>query len=269
MVLQWKKQTEQKRGAPAAASQRSPQGPAGKRCYVIGDVHGRRDLLEGLLDQIRIDAARHDRTIIIVCVGDLIDRGLDSKGVIELARARPVDHAQWVFLKGNHEEALVDGLNGRPALLLQWLQFGGFETARSYGVEIGALFGRDAETVETVLQQAIPKPDLDFMAGFIDSARFGDYGIVHAGVRPGIAFGEQATRDLRWIREEFIESDADHGLMILHGHTIFDEVDVRPNRIGLDTGAYRTGKLSALWIDGAERGVLTQVGAPGEDKGWW
>jgi serine/threonine protein phosphatase 1 len=269
MILQRKKQAVQKPSASMASHQRLPQGPQGKRCYVIGDVHGRRDLLEGLLDQIRTDAARHDRAIIIVCVGDLIDRGIESRGVIELVRSRPVDWAHWVFLKGNHEEALVDGLEGRPALLLQWLQFGGFETARSYGVEIGALFGRDADTVEAILQQAIPKADLDFMAGFIDSARFGDYGIVHAGVRPGVAFGEQTTRDLRWIREEFIESDADHGLMIIHGHTIFDEVDVRRNRIGLDTGAYRTGRLSALWIDGAERGVLTQTGEPGEDKGWW
>lgn len=264
MALSWLKQ----KGA-RQTDLRTPQGPDGKRCYIIGDVHGRRDLLEGLFEQIRTDAARHDRSRIIVFVGDLIDRGVDSRGVIELVRSRPVDDAQWVFLKGNHEEALVDGLTGQPGRLLQWLQFGGYETARSYGVEIGALFARDAETVEGILQQAVPRADLDFMAGFIDSARFGDYGIVHAGVRPGVSFSDQTTRDLRWIREEFIESDADHGLVIVHGHTISDAVDMRANRIGLDTGAYRSGRLSALWIDGAERGVLTQIGEPGEDKGWW
>lgn len=262
MVMSWLKP----KSGPAPEP-RTPHGADGKRCYIVGDVHGRRDLLEGLFDQIRADAARHDKNTIVVLVGDLIDRGPESRGVIDLVRSRPFDKAQWVFLKGNHEEALVDGLSGQPGRLLQWLQFGGYETARSYGVDIGALFARDADTVESILQQAIPRADIDFIAGFIDSAKFGDYGIVHAGVRPGVAFGDQTTRDLRWIREDFIESDADHGLMIVHGHTISDSVDMRANRIGLDTGAYRTGRLSALWIDGADRGVLTQTGEPGEDKG--
>lgn len=245
-----------------------PKGPAGKRCYAIGDVHGRLDLLRDLMRQIQADATGLDRDIVIVFLGDLIDRGPESRQVLDFVRADPVPGARLVFIKGNHEEMFVRGLTGEPAVLPNWLDYGGYECAQSYGVEVGALFGRTAEEIESVLLPAVPRGDVDFVSSFIDSARFGDYLLVHAGVRPGIPVDEQSPRDLRWIRAGFLDSDEDLGFVTVHGHSICPEVEVKSNRISVDTGAYATGVLTAVWLDGEQRGILQAKGEPGPKSHW-
>jgi serine/threonine protein phosphatase 1 len=245
------------RRAAAVSPRLPPEGPPGRRCYAIGDVHGRLDLLEQLLRDIEQhikDRPSGDHTIVFL--GDLIDRGPQSRQVLSLLRADPLPGARLVCLKGNHEEALVRGLSGVPSRLTDWLGFGGDACAQSYGVSIGDLFGRSAEHVEQVLLNAIPERDIQFMDSFLDSARFGDYFFAHAGVRPGVALDRQSPKDLYWIRDEFLTSDADHGAIVVHGHSISASVDERPNRICIDTGAYKSGVLTALWIEGAERGIL-------------
>lgn len=252
------------RPKPEAPARRlSPAGPKGRRLYAIGDVHGRLDLLTQLLE--KIDADIRDRPSgehLLVFLGDLIDRGPDSRGVVELVRKDPVANARTVRLKGNHEDSLVRGLRGEPKVLSDWLGFGGYECAQSYGVEIGALFGREPEEIEPIIAQAIPPAHIAFLENFIDSARFGDYLLVHAGIRPGVPLEQQSPQDMRWIRGEFLHSDHDPGFVVIHGHSITAEVDERPNRICIDTGAYRSGLLTAIWVEGDARGYI-QVRGPG------
>ncbi len=253
----------QSKSAKAAAV--APRGAAGKRCYVIGDIHGRLDLLVNLLTLIAgHDAGRAPKETIIVLLGDLIDRGPDSKGVVALARTWRQGESfgafesapRLVVLSGNHEDLLVRGLSGAPSVLSRWLGVGGDATARSYGAAVGDLLGRSPEDIALRLEHAIPRPDIAFMARLPTSARFGDYLLAHAGVRPGVAFEEQSPEDLRWIRKPFLESRVDHGGVVVHGHSETAEVEELANRIGIDTGAYRTGILTALWIEDQERGFI-------------
>jgi serine/threonine protein phosphatase 1 len=167
---------------------------------------------------------------------------------------------------GNHEEALVRGLSGEASLLPAWLAHGGYECAQSYGAPGGQLLGAVPETIERVLKEHIPASHLKFMSGFVETVRFGGYLLVHAGIRPGVPL-EQQGRDVRWIREGFLDSDADLDWMVVHGHSITEEVEVRSNRIGIDTGAYRTGRLTALRLEEDELSVLQAVGAPSTTPG--
>ena len=239
---------------------RQNSGPAGARgwlAYGVGDVHGRLDLLERLLTQIHEDIARRPRRkILMVFVGDLIDRGPSSAQVVERLRTYRHPGVQTVFLLGNHEEVLLRILHGEADLIAKWCSFGGAECLRSYGVDSGKLVGLpDAEALE-IIRRAIPKEHVEFIEGFDDSCRFGDYLFVHAGIRPGVEFDQQRQTDLRWIREAFLFDETDHGFVVVHGHTIRPDVDMRPNRIGIDTGAYRTGVLTALAIEGANHWLL-------------
>lgn len=231
-----------------------PKGARGRRAYVVGDVHGRLDLLEVLLDKIHADVEQRDQcNILLVFVGDLIDRGPNSAEVVE--RLRTYDRAgiQPIFLLGNHEEVLLRILDGDASLIASWMRFGGSECFQSYGGDPDALRGlSDAEAVAAI-RRAIPDEHVKFFNGFIDTCRFGDYLFVHAGIRPGISLDEQQQSDLRWIREPFLLDDTDHGFVVIHGHTIRSEVEEKPNRIGIDTGAFATGVLTALAIEGKDR----------------
>ena len=240
----------------------SARGAANKRCYVIGDVHGRSDLLAALLETIREhNATRPERETVVVTLGDLIDRGPGSREVVELLM-RPLPlAARLVCLKGNHEEILLRGLGGEPELLLEWLRHGGLECAQSYGISSGLLRGQAADVLEHNLGSAIPQEHLRFLASFADSARFGDYLLVHAGIRPGVTVEAQSPADLRWIRKGFLDNPTDHGFIVVHGHSISLEVEEAPNRIGIDTGAYKTGVLTALWLEDGERGYLQATDA--------
>lgn len=236
---------------------RSYRLPDGYRVYAIGDVHGRRDLLEQLLARIAAErAAAPRRRDQIVFLGDLIDRGPESRGVIDLLLAAQGELPDPVFLAGNHEEMLLAILGGAAQHLPDWLRHGGVECVQSYGVDPLLLESGDMAAVAH-LRAAIPEAHIDFLRAMRDSFRLGAYLFVHAGVRPGVPLESQAPRDLRWIRQSFLESDADFGAMVVHGHTVVARPEMRPNRIGIDTGAYASGVLTALCIDGGERRFLS------------
>jgi serine/threonine protein phosphatase 1 len=234
-----------------------PAGAKGYRAYVVGDVHGRLDLLEQLLAKIHSELQRRPaaRTL-LVFVGDVIDRGPASAHVIERLRTYRREGIQTVFLLGNHEEVLLRILAGDASLITKWRWFGGSECLQSYGVETDQLAHLSEGEALTVVRSAIPKKHVEFLESFVDSCRFGDYLFVHAGVRPGVELELQSQADLRWIREPFLLDDTDHGFVVVHGHTITQEVEERPNRIGIDTGAYRTGVLTALAIEGSDRWLI-------------
>lgn len=241
-----------------------PKGARGYRAYAIGDVHGRLDLLDRLLADIERDRARRpSRKTLLVFLGDLIDRGPQSAQVIERLRTYAPHGVRKIFLLGNHEEVLLRILDGDADLITKWTWFGGRECLASYGYDPARLarLGRD-EALEEV-RKAIPERHVEFLQSFADSCRFGDYLFVHAGIRPGVPLEDQLQSDLRWIREPFLEDGADHGCIVVHGHTIREAIEERSNRIGIDTGAYRTGVLTALGIEGRERWYLqTGDGAP-------
>ena len=234
-----------------------PRGARGWRAYVVGDIHGRLDLLDELLGKIHDELDRRPiRKALLVFVGDLIDRGPQSAQVVERLRTYARRGVQPVFLLGNHEEVLLRILAGDNSLIDSWLKFGGLQCLESYGADTKRLQSRSAEEILDVIQRAVPKRHFTFLEEFVDSCRFGDYLFVHAGIRPGVEIDQQRQADLRWIREPFLLDDTDHGFVVVHGHTIRLDVEVRPNRIGIDTGAYRTGVLTAVAIEGPQTWYL-------------
>lgn len=245
----------------AASSQ--AKGPAGKRLYAVGDIHGRLDLLNDLLARIEDDIRRRPvDSAALVFLGDLIDRGPDSAGVIARLSDMAAFPTKTAFLLGNHEEILLRALDGEPGVAYDWLGFGGDACVESYGVSAASLQAMDEERIAHVLAAAIPAAHVAFLRGFGDTVRFGDYLLVHAGIRPGVAIENQQPRDLRWIRQPFLSDSHDHGCTVIHGHTISDGVDRRPNRIGIDTGAYRTGILTAAVVEEADLSFLATGGEP-------
>jgi len=234
-----------------------PEGARGYRAYVVGDVHGRLDLTDQLLEKIEDDLNRRPaKRAVLVFVGDLIDRGPESAQVIERLRNYRRPGLRTVFLLGNHEEVMLRVLGGDLSLLPDWLAFGGAQCLASYGIEPASLGGLEGPEMLHVIRQAVPRDHSRFLHGFADSFRFGDYLIVHAGIRPGVELGQQLQSDMRWIRSPFLNDATDHGVVVVHGHTITKGVEERPNRIGIDTGAYASGVLTALVIEGAERRYL-------------
>ena len=232
-------------------------GAPGYRAYVVGDVHGRLDLLEQLLAKIHSELQRRPvAKSLLVFVGDLIDRGPSSAQVVERLRTYRREAIQPIFLLGNHEEVLLRILGGDAQLITKWRWFGGAECLQSYGVDPEQLTHLSDEQALAVVRDAIPAKHVKFLESFVDSCRFGDYLFVHAGIRPGLELEQQSQSDLRWIREPFLYDDGDHGFVVVHGHTISPEVEERPNRIGIDTGAYRTGVLTALAIEGGDRWLI-------------
>jgi serine/threonine protein phosphatase 1 len=239
----------------------SPAGARGYRAYAVGDVHGRLDLLEELLAKIHAELQhRPAGKTLLVFVGDLIDRGPSSAQVIERLRTYRREGIRPVFLLGNHEEVLLRILGGDAELITKWRWFGGSECLQSYGVDPAQFAHLSDEQALELVRNAIPKEHAQFLESFVDSCRFGDYLFVHAGIRPGVELDQQRQSDLRWIREPFLLDDSEHGFIVVHGHTISEEVDERPNRIGIDTGAYRTGVLTALGIEGTDRWLLATGG---------
>lgn len=221
--------------------------------YAVGDIHGRSDLLLRLHRMILEDAAtRTQRRRYIVFLGDYVDRGPDSAGVIDfLARTAGADDGfERVFLMGNHDACTIDFMEGRDDGLWWIHNLGGAQTLLSYNVAPGTGTGRQ-------LRQAMPEHHRTFLHALklhhvIDGILF-----VHAGIRPGVALHDQDPEDLLWIREEFLESLVDHGWLVVHGHTIsWDGPDIRSNRIGIDTGAVITDVLTGLVLARGEAGFL-------------
>jgi len=239
-----------------------------QRAYAIGDIHGRLDLLDDLLDRIEADnATRCDANVTLVFLGDLIDRGPQSAQVIERLRRYRPSFAKTVFLMGNHEEVLLRILAGETEVFDDWLRFGGAECARSYGVDPLDLQARSGPAAVRALRDSIPKVHLKFLSSFVDTATFGGYLFVHAGIRPGVPLSHQVPDDLRWIRAPFLTNEADHGRIVVHGHTISEKVEVRSNRIGIDTGAYRTDVLTALGVEAENHWILQTQAKPSPSAG--
>uniref|UniRef100_UPI00345B10E2 metallophosphoesterase n=1 Tax=uncultured Sphingomonas sp. TaxID=158754 RepID=UPI00345B10E2 len=238
-------------------------GAPGHRAYAIGDIHGRLDLLEGLLQRIDADHRARDGSArpLLVFLGDLIDRGPHSRQVVERVRSGALPGFRTLALLGNHEEVLLRLLDGEAGLLRQWLGFGGVECLASYGLDAPALLALPQQQALQRIGQAIPPEHQAFLREMGDSFRFGDYLFVHAGIRPGVPLEQQSPVDLRWIRQPFLGDRREHGVLVVHGHTIARKIDEQANRIGIDTGAFHHGVLTAVAIEGEERWFLQQ----GED----
>lgn len=227
--------------------------------YAIGDIHGRLDLFDRMLGEITVDASRRQgaESMHLILLGDLVDRGPDSAGVIRRAIQLSRFVPNFVCLMGNHEEVFVDALSGHEAALRLFIRIGGREALLSYGIAEELIDGADESALYAAMLTCIPEAHRDFLRELPHVASVGDYVFVHAGIRPGIPMVEQRQEDLHWIRREFLDCGADHGFMVVHGHTIEDEPVICPNRIGIDTGAYRTGRLTALGLQGTERWLLS------------
>lgn len=238
--------------------QRLPQLPEGERVYAIGDIHGRRDLFEALITAIdKDDIKSGDAKTTIVLLGDLIDRGPDSAGVVKAARELQQRHTVR-YLIGNHEEMLLDAFKSVD-IMRHFLKHGGRETILSYGVSVKTFNQATTEELQTMMKELVPKSDRNFIKGFEEMIAIGDYLFVHAGIDPDRSLPDQRKRDTRWIREPFLNSTKKHSHMIVHGHTIVEDIDERANRIGLDTGAYKFGKLTAIVLEGTDRRYIQAV----------
>ena len=233
-----------------------PSVPVGTRVYAVGDVHGRRDLFDALIAAIEADdAARAPAQTIIVLLGDLVDRGPDSAGVIAAARAL-MARRKVRILCGNHEEMFLRSFDD-PETLRHFLRYGGRETVLSYPLDQARWNAASLEEAQVMMRETVPSDDLSFIRGFEDQVVIGDYCFVHAGIAPGVPIEEQSASDMRWIREPFLSHSGDHGFVIVHGHTIADAPVIRRNRIGIDTGAYSSNRLTALALEGERRWLIS------------
>lgn len=228
--------------------------PRGTRVYAVGDVHGRADLLHEIHRLIRedFDRAPVERPV-AVYLGDYIDRGPESRQVVDILLDEPLAGFERIHLRGNHEDFLLRFLDD-ATVGPNWLLNGGEATVRSY---VGARQAvGDLSRIQADLRNALPARHLDFLRALSLSYVEGDYLFVHAGIRPRVPLEKQTALDLVWIREEFLNSSAVHPKMVVHGHSIHFTPEVRPNRIGIDTGAYATGTLTCLMLQGTRREFL-------------
>lgn len=231
--------------------------PPGQRVYAIGDVHGRLDLLVRLIQKI----SDHERQCVeadtkIILLGDIIDRGPYAAECVEYLLHANVGFAPIVCLLGNHEAVFLEILRGRADLHGSgWLAFGGAETLQSYGFPEAAL-DLVGEEFKELAERLVPAEHVQFLQSLPLYASLGDYLFVHAGLRPAVALAEQDPEDLLWIRGEFLKSRRSHGQVVVHGHTTVTEPELLPNRIGIDTGAWRTGRLTALCLERTDRWLL-------------
>jgi serine/threonine protein phosphatase 1 len=238
---------------------RAPSGttPAGLRIYAIGDIHGRLDLLDRLLAAIEADDANRPRADTqTIFLGDLIDRGPSSAQVVERTLALSKSGGNCRFLLGNHEEVFLKAMRGDQKALAFFTRIGGRETITSYGVSEEEYRTSDYPELMAMLRERVPAEHLSFLESFEDLITIGDYAFVHAGIRPTELLAHQRPSDLRWIREEFLSHDGALEKVIVHGHTITEEVEMREYRIGLDTGAYKSGRLTAMGFEGNERWII-------------
>jgi serine/threonine protein phosphatase 1 len=235
---------------------RRPSLPAELRIYAIGDIHGRLDLLDELLARISSDIAlRPTARPLYIFLGDYIDRGSASRETID----RLIEHGKThesVFLKGNHELIAIKCLSDR-GLFDQWLRLGGLETLVSYGVPAETLAnGKQIAELQSAFHGALPQAHFRFFRDLKNSFECGDFFFAHAGVKPNVELSRQKENDLLWIRGEFLTSKDDFGKIVVHGHTPTHEIEVAPNRINIDTGAFATGRLSCLVLEGEELSVI-------------
>lgn len=234
------------------------QVPTGRRIYAIGDIHGCLGLLRTLHQMIREHAAAENYTShnIAIYLGDYVDRGADSRGVIDLLLDEPLPGFESIHLKGNHEDSLLRFLSD-PWHGAQWFAYGGDITLESYGVNLPAAIDiGELQRCQHEFAQKLPPRHLDFFRGLKTLHVEGDYAFVHAGLRPGTEIEQQSEEDLLWIRDEFLRSNGEFGKVVVHGHSITEAPTIKHNRIAIDTGAFATGCLTCLVLEGTTRRFL-------------
>ncbi|MEO5640526.1 MAG: metallophosphoesterase family protein [Sphingomicrobium sp.] len=236
--------------------------PDATRVYAIGDIHGCHQALDKMLALIDDEVRSLPGRIVLVFLGDLIDRGPDSALVVERLSQGPLPGTESHVLMGNHEEAMLSVIDG-SADPRAWLSYGGMQTLESYGIARSEHFARGFDLGRRIAE-AVPAEHIAFLRSLPDRITIGDYLFVHAGIRPGVPLERQESTDLRWIRAGFIDSDADHGLTVVHGHTISEAPQSMVNRIGIDTGCYAGGALTALVLEGSTQRFLQVAGPRGD-----
>ena len=232
---------------------RRPAIPPGRRVYAIGDIHGCAEELERLLAMIDTDdGERSEAETTLIFIGDLVDRGPASAQVIERLRILAAEGRDMRFLAGNHEEVFCRALDGDAKSLRLFCRIGGRETALSYGITSSEYERLDYDELAVALGERVPTEHRRFFDRLENIIFLGDYAFVHAGVDPNAELDQQKPTDLRWIRSPFLDHGRPLAKMVVHGHTIAEDLDVRPHRIGIDTGAYATGRLTAIGLEGEE-----------------
>jgi serine/threonine protein phosphatase 1 len=224
------------------------RAPPGTRIYAVGDIHGRADLLHDLIE--RIDDDLHRRPVeqaVEVYLGDYIDRGYDSKSVVDILCHRLV-HRNAICLRGNHEAILEDFLCD-PEIIYGWMRLGALSTLTSYGVSLPSVAQFVPTRIHRAFCDALPRTHMLFLQCLRNTYQCGDYLFVHAGIRPGVPIEQQVQDDLIWIRDEFLHSSKDHGWTIVHGHTPVSHPQICSNRINIDTGAVFTGRLTCVVLE--------------------
>jgi serine/threonine protein phosphatase 1 len=227
---------------------RYPPAPVGTLLYAIGDIHGRSDCLDRAHDLIDRDLAKRGARdqATEVYIGDYVDRGPDSKGVIDRLITRSTK-AQLVALRGNHEIIMESFLRGQTSFE-DWRRLGGLETVLSYGVDARDLLAKGGVQPRDFAEK-VPVSHLRFISSLVSVHTAGDYCFAHAGLRPGVAIEAQSVADLAWIRDDFLRFSGDFGFIVVHGHSPVTSIDFLQNRINIDTGAYMTNHLSVVRID--------------------
>ncbi len=234
--------------------------PDNHRVYAIGDIHGEFELLDDLHETIAIDLAKSPAdTVSIVYMGDYIDRGPQSREVIDnlILRKGNQDGVNRIFLKGNHEQAFQEFIGGSYGAMA-WLEWGGLQTLKSYGINTDniTLSVSEIENLQNLIKQKCPASHVSFLNTLQFHHIIGDYMFVHAGIDPEKPLDGQSEQTMISIREPFTSYDGTLDKCVVYGHTIYDEPKIAPSRIGIDTGAYRNGTLTALVLEGRERRFL-------------
>lgn len=235
------------------------------RAYAVGDIHGHLGLLQGVHDLIAADMARNGAAP-VVHVGDLVDRGADSRGVIDWLMRGLAEGRDWIVLKGNHDRMfwrfLRDPAEAEPGLRpdLSWLhpRIGGVETLQSYGIRSAG--DRPIAAVHADAAAAVPQAHREFLHGLPSRHRIGEVLFAHAGIRPGVALQDQTETDLIWIRDPFLKFTGSFGPLVIHGHTAIDAPTHYGNRVNIDSSAAYGGPVSAVAVEGREVFLLTPQG---------
>jgi serine/threonine protein phosphatase 1 len=234
----------------------------GERIYAIGDVHGRLDLFGDLIGRIRSDQAfRPPARVRVILLGDVIDRGPDSAELVRRLMAYTAASDRFVVLKGNHEEVMVEALEGGLDALQTWMGLGGAASLRSWGVPQELLAKPHPGRLMKAARRQVSDAELRWLEARPLTYSSGGYLFVHAGIRPGVPLAQQHSGNLLWIREPFLSWEGDMPAIVVHGHSArSNKPEIRAHRIGLDTGAYRTGRLTALGLEGERRWLLSTAG---------
>lgn len=249
----------------AEKGESAPKLPENIRVYCIGDIHGRDDLLAEILNKITDDASTFTGRALVIFLGDYIDRGENSREVLEILLNQSIPGFEYVYLRGNHEQTLLDFLQ-EATVAQSWVMYGGQATLASYGVKVTSILFKRNEfiRIQRELLANLPEAHRQFIANTVLSYSIGSYFFVHAGIKPKVPLALQRVEDMLWIRDEFLSSKKQFKKCIVHGHSISSEVEMLPNRIGIDTGAYSSGILTCLVLQEDQRRLL-QTGGCNDD----